>query len=296
MLGMCVDRAGDGAAIERSSLGYGFAAIRDDEAAAEASGVPTLRLKLIATRCRAASWAWPARRLPYYVDLSRPALGLQPQLCGERHRHAADRRHRELARARWSAPCWCGGLQEMPRSRSRRPSTCWSRAADGGLRDRSPPRASSACSRGSGMTRAAARRPGSASASAASSRWRTIDLEVQPGERLGLIGPNGSGKSTLVNCICGTLRNERRQRELRRRRRWTGWRPTSARGCGLARSFQLPRPFGSLSLAENLRIPILYAVNARTAVRRPQRRSTRAAWSCWARSGWPPRPIACRAT
>ena len=36
----------------------------------------------------------------------------------------------------------------------------------------------------------------------------SIDLEVQPGERLGLIGPNGSGKSTLVNCICGTLRNE----------------------------------------------------------------------------------------
>ena len=35
-----------------------------------------------------------------------------------------------------------------------------------------------------------------------------INLEVAPGERLGLIGPNGSGKSTLVNCICGTLRNE----------------------------------------------------------------------------------------
>jgi ABC-type branched-subunit amino acid transport system ATPase component len=35
-----------------------------------------------------------------------------------------------------------------------------------------------------------------------------IDLDVQQGERLGLIGPNGSGKSTLVNCICGALRNE----------------------------------------------------------------------------------------
>ena len=34
----------------------------------------------------------------------------------------------------------------------------------------------------------------------------SIDLDVQQGERLGLIGPNGSGKSTLVNCICGTLR------------------------------------------------------------------------------------------
>jgi branched-chain amino acid transport system ATP-binding protein len=35
-----------------------------------------------------------------------------------------------------------------------------------------------------------------------------IDLDVIPGERLGLIGPNGSGKSTLVNCVCGTLHNE----------------------------------------------------------------------------------------
>ena len=35
-----------------------------------------------------------------------------------------------------------------------------------------------------------------------------IDLEVRPGERVGLIGPNGSGKSTLVNCLCGTLRHE----------------------------------------------------------------------------------------
>src|SRR4029079_11393167 len=39
--------------------------------------------------------------------------------------------------------------------------------------------------------------------------------------------------------------------------------PTQRTRSGLARSFQLPRPFGSLTLAENLRIPILYAVNAR---------------------------------
>jgi branched-chain amino acid transport system ATP-binding protein len=90
-----------------------------------------------------------------------------------------------------------------------------------------------------------------------------IDLEVQPGDRLGLIGPNGSGKSTLVNCICGTLQNEA--------------------GCvyfdghvmdgltaherthrGLGRSFQLPRPFASLTLADNLRVPMLYTVHTRS--------------------------------
>ena len=89
-----------------------------------------------------------------------------------------------------------------------------------------------------------------------------IDLEVQPGERLGLIGPNGSGKSTLVNCICGTLRNEQGRVHFGGAA-MDGLLAHQRTRLGLARSFQLPRPFGSLSLAENLRIPILYAVNAR---------------------------------
>jgi branched-chain amino acid transport system ATP-binding protein len=89
-----------------------------------------------------------------------------------------------------------------------------------------------------------------------------IDLEVQEGERLGLIGPNGSGKSTLVNCICGTLQNE--QGSVRfRNAAMDGLTAHQRTRLGLARSFQLPRPFASLTLAENLRIPILYAVNAR---------------------------------
>ena len=89
-----------------------------------------------------------------------------------------------------------------------------------------------------------------------------IELEVQQGERLGLIGPNGSGKSTLVNCICGTLQNE--QGSVRfAGAAMDGLAAHQRTRLGLARSFQLPRPFGSLTLAENLRIPILYAVNAR---------------------------------
>jgi branched-chain amino acid transport system ATP-binding protein len=89
-----------------------------------------------------------------------------------------------------------------------------------------------------------------------------IDLEVRAGERLGLIGPNGSGKSTLVNCICGTLRNEQGSVHFGGTA-MDGLLAHQRTRLGLARSFQLPRPFGSLSLAENLRIPILYAVNAR---------------------------------
>jgi branched-chain amino acid transport system ATP-binding protein len=89
-----------------------------------------------------------------------------------------------------------------------------------------------------------------------------INLEVQPGERLGLIGPNGSGKSTLVNCICGTLHNETGSVRFADEA-LDGLTAHQRTRRGLARSFQLPRPFASLSLAENVRIPILYAVNAR---------------------------------
>ena len=90
----------------------------------------------------------------------------------------------------------------------------------------------------------------------------SIDLEVQEGERLGLIGPNGSGKSTLVNCICGTLRNESGKVRFAGEP-LDGLAAHQRTRRGLARSFQLPRPFGSLSLVENVRIPILYTVNAR---------------------------------
>jgi branched-chain amino acid transport system ATP-binding protein len=89
-----------------------------------------------------------------------------------------------------------------------------------------------------------------------------IDLEVKEGERLGLIGPNGSGKSTLVNCICGTLRNDMGSVTFDGQK-LDGLAAHERTRRGLARSFQLPRPFGSLSLVENVRIPILYTVNAR---------------------------------
>ena len=89
-----------------------------------------------------------------------------------------------------------------------------------------------------------------------------VSFKVDQGEILGLIGPNGSGKSTFVNCICGTLTNEtgtvRFDGEI-----VNGLLTHERTRRGMARSFQLPRPFASLSLAENIRIPILYTVNAR---------------------------------
>jgi branched-chain amino acid transport system ATP-binding protein len=90
----------------------------------------------------------------------------------------------------------------------------------------------------------------------------SINLSVAQGERVGLIGPNGSGKSTLVNCMCGTLQNEsgtvRFAGEI-----MDGMAAHQRTHRGMARSFQLPRPFTTLTVVENLRVPLLYTVAAR---------------------------------
>jgi branched-chain amino acid transport system permease protein len=64
--------------IERSRLGYGFATVRDDEVAAEASGVPTLKLKLIATAISGGLMGMAGAPLPYYIGYLQPssAFGL----------------------------------------------------------------------------------------------------------------------------------------------------------------------------------------------------------------------------
>jgi branched-chain amino acid transport system ATP-binding protein len=97
-----------------------------------------------------------------------------------------------------------------------------------------------------------------------------ISLSVAAGDRLGLIGPNGSGKSTLVNCICGTLRNEFGSVRFGGQK-LDGLDAHQRTHLGLARSFQLPRPFVSLTLADNIRIPLLYTV----ALRRGQHHTPR---------------------
>ena len=72
MLGLCVLTVGVARAIEKSRLGYGFATIRDDELAAEASGVPTLRLKLIACGLSGGFMGMAGAPLPYYVTYLDP--------------------------------------------------------------------------------------------------------------------------------------------------------------------------------------------------------------------------------
>jgi branched-chain amino acid transport system ATP-binding protein len=92
-----------------------------------------------------------------------------------------------------------------------------------------------------------------------------IDLAVAAGERVGLIGPNGSGKSTLVNCLCGALGNYTGAVRFDGHN-VGGLRAHQRTRLGMARSFQLPRPFASMTVADNIRVPLLYAVSARSGV------------------------------
>jgi branched-chain amino acid transport system permease protein len=68
VVAVCVARM-----VERSKLGYGFATIRDDEMAAEASGVPTLKLKLIATTLSGALMGMAGAPFPYYIGYLQPS-------------------------------------------------------------------------------------------------------------------------------------------------------------------------------------------------------------------------------
>jgi branched-chain amino acid transport system ATP-binding protein len=88
-----------------------------------------------------------------------------------------------------------------------------------------------------------------------------VSFDVSPGERLGLIGPNGSGKSTFVNCLGGTISSYDgviafEGAPLDRLS------PHRRAGLGIARTFQLPRPFASLTVLENVAVPLRFLGHA----------------------------------
>ena len=85
-----------------------------------------------------------------------------------------------------------------------------------------------------------------------------IDMEVRSGERFGLIGPNGSGKTTMINCISGTLANDGGEIVFKSVR-LDGKKPHQRTRLGIARSFQIPKPFRSLTVLENLGVALEYA-------------------------------------
>jgi len=96
-----------------------------------------------------------------------------------------------------------------------------------------------------------------------------IMLEVAPGERLGLIGPNGSGKTTLINCISGALFNDQGSVAFEGRD-ITRLPPYKRARLGIARSFQIPKPFRSMTVLDNLRVPLEYAAPTHAGRRRAE--------------------------
>ena len=89
-----------------------------------------------------------------------------------------------------------------------------------------------------------------------------VSLHLGRGERLGLIGPNGSGKTTMIDCISGALINDEgsilfEDQEIKAL-------PAHKRArLGVVRSFQIPRPFKSMTVLENLCIPLDFAARNR---------------------------------
>jgi branched-chain amino acid transport system ATP-binding protein len=90
-----------------------------------------------------------------------------------------------------------------------------------------------------------------------------VTLHVKPAERFGLIGPNGSGKTTLINCISGALAADA-GRILFDGGDLTGLPAHRRTRLGIVRSFQIPKPFTSMTLQENLDIPLEYAARERS--------------------------------
>jgi branched-chain amino acid transport system ATP-binding protein len=97
---------------------------------------------------------------------------------------------------------------------------------------------------------------------------KSVDLQVDSGEIVGLIGPNGAGKTTLFNLITGTFRPNRgtivfEGRDI------TGLAPNARCRLGIARTFQLVRPFPNLSVLDNVAVGSVYgrqpAASRRTA-------------------------------
>jgi branched-chain amino acid transport system ATP-binding protein len=80
---------------------------------------------------------------------------------------------------------------------------------------------------------------------------RDVSFAVQPGELLGLIGPNGAGKSTLYNLIAGVLPPTAGETAFEGRS-IAGWKPYHVARAGIARTFQIPKPYRHLTVIENV--------------------------------------------
>jgi len=95
-----------------------------------------------------------------------------------------------------------------------------------------------------------------------------VSFTLAQGEILGLIGPNGSGKSTTFNLIAGTLAPSAGSIRLRGEE-IGGAMPNRICRAGIARTFQIPRPFRKLSILENASLAAFYGSAGRISPGEP---------------------------
>jgi branched-chain amino acid transport system permease protein len=84
-----------------------------------------------------------------------------------------------------------------------------------------------------------------------------VDVEVRRGEILGLLGPNGSGKSTFINVVSGHYTPTAGHIEFEGRS-LNGLPAHRIAGSGIARTYQIPRPFAHLSVLQNVAIATMF--------------------------------------
>jgi branched-chain amino acid transport system ATP-binding protein len=102
---------------------------------------------------------------------------------------------------------------------------------------------------------------------------QNVSFSVYPGEILGLIGPNGAGKTTLVNLVTGVASLTRGSISFDGRS-LMGLRPHQIGRMGVARTFQVVRPFANLTVLENVAVGAMFgAGGARRSATAAMRRA-----------------------
>ena len=274
--------------IQVSKFGAGLFAIHDDEEAAEVLGVPTYRYKLmaLAVSCALAGVAGGIHALFLsYVTAGEVftitvplTVVLMSVLGGTRHWAgpaigavaitgllysftAAD--HAVAGKALIGA-ILIAAILFMPDGILERVRRLWRRApgtvppsetvpAAAALAPAAPSVASTAAAQGEVLLRV----KGLSKSFKGVRALAGVDVEVRRGEILGLLGPNGSGKSTFINVVSGHYTPTAGQVEFEGRS-LNGLPAHRIAGSGIARTYQIPRPFGHLSVLQNVAIATLF--------------------------------------